>query len=144
MHYAAIIFAPSIYYRCKLFYKKENEFKEKGVGTLHLKLVSEGRLQLLVRADTNLGKTHSWSNKHEILFFNLSTWWNSFLPSAIKMVPVLLFLHEKYRRIDNACIFCSGFSRVFGGGQTERPRFGLNVRHVTALKEEEWCEEQEG
>ncbi|XP_060759088.1 nuclear pore complex protein Nup50 isoform X2 [Neoarius graeffei] len=41
--------------KCKLFYKKENEFKEKGVGTLHLKLVSEGRLQLLVRADTNLG-----------------------------------------------------------------------------------------
>ncbi|KAK3518055.1 hypothetical protein QTP70_033277 [Hemibagrus guttatus] len=41
--------------KCKLFYKKENEFKEKGVGTLHLKLASEGKLQLLVRADTNLG-----------------------------------------------------------------------------------------
>ncbi|KAI4882477.1 hypothetical protein NFI96_015839 [Prochilodus magdalenae] len=41
--------------KCKLFYKKENEFKEKGVGTLHLKIVSEGKLQLLVRADTNLG-----------------------------------------------------------------------------------------
>ncbi|XP_053097812.1 nuclear pore complex protein Nup50 isoform X1 [Pangasianodon hypophthalmus] len=41
--------------KCKLFYKKENEFKEKGVGTLHLKLVSEGKLQLLIRADTNLG-----------------------------------------------------------------------------------------
>ncbi|XP_053506558.1 nuclear pore complex protein Nup50 isoform X2 [Ictalurus furcatus] len=41
--------------KCKLFYKKESEFKEKGVGTLHLKLVSEGKLQLLVRADTNLG-----------------------------------------------------------------------------------------
>ncbi|KAF5906774.1 nuclear pore complex protein Nup50, partial [Clarias magur] len=40
--------------KCKLFYKKENEFKEKGVGTLHLKLVSEGKLQLIVRADTNL------------------------------------------------------------------------------------------
>ncbi|XP_035383759.1 nuclear pore complex protein Nup50 isoform X1 [Electrophorus electricus] len=41
--------------KCKLFYKKDGEFKEKGVGTLHLKLVSEGKLQLLVRADTNLG-----------------------------------------------------------------------------------------
>lgn len=41
--------------KCKLFYKKENEFKEKGVGTLHLKWVSDDKLQLLVRADTNLG-----------------------------------------------------------------------------------------
>ncbi|KAI1882197.1 hypothetical protein AGOR_G00248210 [Albula goreensis] len=41
--------------KCKLFYKKENEFKEKGVGTLHLKQVAEGKTQLLVRADTNLG-----------------------------------------------------------------------------------------
>ncbi|XP_036375984.1 nuclear pore complex protein Nup50 [Megalops cyprinoides] len=41
--------------KCKLFYKKENEFKEKGVGTLHLKQVADGKLQLLVRADTNLG-----------------------------------------------------------------------------------------
>ncbi|XP_064174775.1 nuclear pore complex protein Nup50 [Anguilla rostrata] len=41
--------------KCKLFYKKENEFKEKGVGTLHLKHVAEGKTQLLVRADTNLG-----------------------------------------------------------------------------------------
>lgn len=41
--------------KCKLFYKKDNEFKEKGVGTLHLKLVTDGKLQLLVRADTNLG-----------------------------------------------------------------------------------------
>ncbi|XP_072529337.1 nuclear pore complex protein Nup50 [Salminus brasiliensis] len=41
--------------KCKLFYKKESEFKEKGVGTLHLKMVSDGKLQLLIRADTNLG-----------------------------------------------------------------------------------------
>ncbi|XP_051547569.1 nuclear pore complex protein Nup50-like isoform X2 [Myxocyprinus asiaticus] len=41
--------------KCKLFYKKDSEFKEKGVGTLHLKMVSENKLQLLVRADTNLG-----------------------------------------------------------------------------------------
>lgn len=41
--------------KCKLFYKKDSEFKEKGVGTLHLKMVTDGKLQLLVRADTNLG-----------------------------------------------------------------------------------------
>ncbi|XP_051976241.1 nuclear pore complex protein Nup50-like [Xyrauchen texanus] len=41
--------------KCKLFYKKDSEFKEKGVGTLHLKMASENKLQLLVRADTNLG-----------------------------------------------------------------------------------------
>ncbi|XP_038839734.1 nuclear pore complex protein Nup50 [Salvelinus namaycush] len=41
--------------KCKLFYKKETEFKEKGVGTLHLKTTADGKTQLLVRADTNLG-----------------------------------------------------------------------------------------
>ncbi|XP_018428107.1 PREDICTED: nuclear pore complex protein Nup50 [Nanorana parkeri] len=41
--------------KCKLFYKKDNEFKEKGVGTLHLKPVGDQKTQLLVRADTNLG-----------------------------------------------------------------------------------------
>ncbi|NP_001089033.1 nucleoporin 50kDa S homeolog isoform X1 [Xenopus laevis] len=41
--------------KCKLFYKKDNEFKEKGVGTLHLKPVEDKKTQLLVRADTNLG-----------------------------------------------------------------------------------------
>ncbi|XP_071190431.1 nuclear pore complex protein Nup50 isoform X3 [Salvelinus alpinus] len=41
--------------KCKLFYKKDTEFKEKGVGTLHLKTTADGKTQLLVRADTNLG-----------------------------------------------------------------------------------------
>uniref|UniRef100_A0A8C3WYE2 Nuclear pore complex protein Nup50 n=1 Tax=Catagonus wagneri TaxID=51154 RepID=A0A8C3WYE2_9CETA len=41
--------------KCKLFYKKDNEFKEKGVGTLHLKHTADQKAQLLVRADTNLG-----------------------------------------------------------------------------------------
>ncbi|NWR19605.1 NUP50 protein, partial [Emberiza fucata] len=41
--------------KCKLFYKKDNEFKEKGVGTLHLKPAGNDKTQLLVRADTNLG-----------------------------------------------------------------------------------------
>ncbi|XP_069619425.1 nuclear pore complex protein Nup50 isoform X4 [Ranitomeya imitator] len=41
--------------KCKLFYKKDNEFKEKGVGTLHLKTLGDKKVQLLIRADTNLG-----------------------------------------------------------------------------------------
>lgn len=41
--------------KCKLFYKKDNEFKEKGVGTLHLKHTANQKTQLLVRAETNLG-----------------------------------------------------------------------------------------
>ncbi|XP_061815694.1 nuclear pore complex protein Nup50 [Nerophis lumbriciformis] len=41
--------------KCKVFYKKEVEFKEKGVGTLHLKHTTEGKTQMIVRADTNLG-----------------------------------------------------------------------------------------
>lgn len=46
----------SVAFRCKLFYKKESEFKEKGVGTLHLKRTGEGKTQMIIRADTNLGK----------------------------------------------------------------------------------------
>ncbi|CAJ1054326.1 nuclear pore complex protein Nup50 [Xyrichtys novacula] len=41
--------------KCKLFYKKDAEFKEKGVGTLHLKDTEDGKTQLIIRADTNLG-----------------------------------------------------------------------------------------
>ncbi|XP_077566197.1 nuclear pore complex protein Nup50 [Stigmatopora nigra] len=41
--------------RCKLFYKKGGEFKEKGVGTLHLKETAQGKTQMIIRADTNLG-----------------------------------------------------------------------------------------
>lgn len=43
--------------RCKLFYQKEQEFREKGVGTLHLKTIDQGRTQLIIRADTNLGES---------------------------------------------------------------------------------------
>lgn len=39
-----------------MFYKKDSEFKEKGVGTLHLKQTAEGKTQMIIRADTNLGK----------------------------------------------------------------------------------------
>lgn len=41
--------------KCKMFYKKDSEFKEKGVGTIHLKLTGEGKTQMIIRADTNLG-----------------------------------------------------------------------------------------
>ncbi|KAI3366394.1 hypothetical protein L3Q82_000451 [Scortum barcoo] len=41
--------------KCKLFYKKDAEFKEKGVGTLHLKQTDDGKTQMIIRADTNLG-----------------------------------------------------------------------------------------
>lgn len=41
--------------KCKLFYKKDSEFKEKGVGTLHLKQTEDGKVQMIIRADTNLG-----------------------------------------------------------------------------------------
>lgn len=40
-----------------MFYKKDSEFKEKGVGTLHLKQTAEGKTQMIIRADTNLGKS---------------------------------------------------------------------------------------
>lgn len=41
--------------RCKLFYKKDKDFKEKGLGMLHLKKPVDGKTQLVVRAETNLG-----------------------------------------------------------------------------------------
>ncbi|XP_026764979.1 nuclear pore complex protein Nup50 [Galleria mellonella] len=42
--------------RCKIFVKKEDNFVDKGVGTLYIKKIEEtGKHQLLVRANTNLG-----------------------------------------------------------------------------------------
>ena len=41
--------------KCKLFYKKDGNYVEKGVGMLYLKTSENGKTQLLVRADTNLG-----------------------------------------------------------------------------------------
>ena len=41
--------------KCKLFYKKDGKYTEKGVGMLYLKSVAGNKTQLLVRADTNLG-----------------------------------------------------------------------------------------
>ncbi|KAF5396754.1 Nuclear pore complex protein Nup50 [Paragonimus heterotremus] len=41
--------------RCKLFYKVDSEWRERGVGNLFIKPISNEKFQLLVRADTNLG-----------------------------------------------------------------------------------------
>lgn len=42
--------------KCKLFYKKDGNFTDKGVGTLYLKPVPDtNKTQLLIRAATNLG-----------------------------------------------------------------------------------------
>lgn len=40
--------------RCKLYYKKDKNFMDKGVGTLYLK-PNNDKTQLLIRAETNLG-----------------------------------------------------------------------------------------
>ncbi|KAK7471733.1 hypothetical protein BaRGS_00035615 [Batillaria attramentaria] len=41
--------------RCKLFYQRDGQWVDRGVGNLHLKPTDGGRTQLIVRADTNLG-----------------------------------------------------------------------------------------
>lgn len=41
--------------RCKLFYKNDGTYKEKGVGTLYLKPIG-GSVQLLIRGETVVGK----------------------------------------------------------------------------------------
>ncbi|XP_041972665.1 nuclear pore complex protein Nup50 [Aricia agestis] len=42
--------------KCKIFVKKDENFVDKGVGTLYIKKIEEsGKHQLLVRANTNLG-----------------------------------------------------------------------------------------
>uniref|UniRef100_A0A182YM09 Uncharacterized protein n=1 Tax=Anopheles stephensi TaxID=30069 RepID=A0A182YM09_ANOST len=40
--------------RCKMYFKVDGSFSDRGVGTLHVKKV-ESKVQLLVRADTSLG-----------------------------------------------------------------------------------------
>lgn len=49
----------TICYRCKLFYQRDGKWNEKGVGFLHLKK-PDGKAQLVVRADTNLGILLTW------------------------------------------------------------------------------------
>ena len=42
--------------RCKLFFKKGNDWKDLGVGMLYLKSLSDGKTQLLIRMETAAGK----------------------------------------------------------------------------------------
>merc|ERR1712203_7205 len=41
--------------KCKLFFKKDGSYVEKGVGMLYIKPVEGEKHQLLIRANTNLG-----------------------------------------------------------------------------------------
>lgn len=41
--------------RCKVFFKKDNAYSDRGIGNLFLKPVDGGKTQLIVRADTSLG-----------------------------------------------------------------------------------------
>lgn len=41
--------------RCKLFVKADGNYSDRGIGTLHIKKV-DGKVQVLVRADTSLGQ----------------------------------------------------------------------------------------
>lgn len=43
-------------FRCKLFYKKDDKWADRGVGNIHLKAVEDTKTQIIVRADTNLGE----------------------------------------------------------------------------------------
>jgi nuclear pore complex protein Nup50 len=42
--------------RCKLFYQKDGQWVDRGVGNIHIKPTDSGKAQLIVRADTNLGE----------------------------------------------------------------------------------------
>lgn len=41
--------------RCKVFVKGGKDFNDRGVGTLYIKKVADAKIQMIVRADTNLG-----------------------------------------------------------------------------------------
>lgn len=41
--------------RCKVFVKGAADYNDRGVGTLYIKKVDESKIQMIVRADTNLG-----------------------------------------------------------------------------------------
>lgn len=41
--------------RCKVFVKGAADYVDRGVGTLYIKKVEESKIQMIVRADTNLG-----------------------------------------------------------------------------------------
>lgn len=41
--------------RCKVFVKGASDYSDRGVGMLYIKKVDDGKIQMIVRADTNLG-----------------------------------------------------------------------------------------
>ena len=41
--------------KCKLYYKKDDAYVERGLGNIHLKMTEEKKLQLIIRAGTSLG-----------------------------------------------------------------------------------------
>lgn len=45
----------SLCFRCKVFVKKDNNYSDRGVGTLFLKPTSNDKMQLIVRAINSLG-----------------------------------------------------------------------------------------
>lgn len=56
VEFTPVVESESIYsIRCKVFVKKDNDYASRGTGTLYLKSVAKGRVQMIVRADTNLG-----------------------------------------------------------------------------------------
>lgn len=57
VEFVPVVEEESIYSkRCKVFVKDESAaFKDRGTGTLYMKQVADDKVQLIVRADTNLG-----------------------------------------------------------------------------------------
>lgn len=54
--FKAVVEDDSLYSkRCKVFVKGASDFADRGVGTLYIKKVDDSKVQMLVRADTNLG-----------------------------------------------------------------------------------------
>lgn len=56
VEFTPVVESDSLYdIRCKVFVKKDSEYASRGTGTLYLKSAPNDKVQLLVRADTNLG-----------------------------------------------------------------------------------------
>jgi nuclear pore complex protein Nup50 len=54
--FKAVIEDDSLYSkRCKVFVKGASDYSDRGVGTLFIKKVEDSKIQMIVRADTNLG-----------------------------------------------------------------------------------------
>lgn len=54
--FKAVVEDDSLYSkRCKVFVKGASDFADRGVGTLYIKKIEGNKIQMIVRADTNLG-----------------------------------------------------------------------------------------